>query len=171
MESSLSTLAVLAEVTTGFVAFSAIVASLRVTFGQELAPFQKLLVQFFIVSGMLVVSVVLLPLVLAEFWQDEYTVARYSILYTIAVCGTYFLYYIRQRLRVKAPTPLASLFVMIGYGFWLPGLAIVGTGIYWEPTLGIIAAMGFWGLFSSVVIFVSFLAEFVQPGEPDESDT
>ena len=34
MESSLSTLAVLAEVTIGFVAFSAIISALRVSFGQ-----------------------------------------------------------------------------------------------------------------------------------------
>ena len=165
MESSLSTLAILAEVTTGFVAFSAIVASLRVSFGQKLTPFQRLLVQFFTVSGMLTVSVLLLPLVLAEYWQDEYSVARYSTFYTLAVSGSYLVYNLRQRRRVKAQTPLASVIVMIGYGIWIPVLAIVGTGVYWEPKLAIIASVGFWGLFSSVIIFVSFLAEFVHPEE------
>lgn len=49
MESSLGTLSLLAEILTAFVAFAAIVASLRVNFGAALAPFQKLLVQFFTV--------------------------------------------------------------------------------------------------------------------------
>ncbi len=165
MESSLSTLAVLAEVTIGFVAFSAIISALRVSFGQKLSPFQTLLVQFFTVSGMITVSVLLLPLVLAEFWQDELIVARYAIFYTLSISFPYVIFYIRQRIKIDAPTPFLSLFVMIGYGIMLATLTAVATGIYWQPTLGLIAALGFWGLFSSTVIFVSFLAEFVTPGE------
>ena len=164
MESSISTLAVLAEVTIGFVAFSAIVAALRVSFGQKLMPFQMLLVQFFTVTGMITVSVVLLPLVLLEFWQEELIVAKYATYYTLAAATSYFLYYIRQRTGIKAPTPLPSLFVMVGYGAWLSVFAVVATGIHWQPSLGLIAAIGFWGLFSSAVIFIYFLAEFVTPG-------
>ena len=71
MESSLNTLSLFAEILMAFVAFSAIVASLRVSFGTALTDFQKLLVQFFTVTGMLGVSVFLLPLVIAEFSDSE----------------------------------------------------------------------------------------------------
>ncbi len=165
MDSSLNTLAVLAEVTTGFVAFSAIVATLRVSFGEQLSAFQVLLVQFFTVNGMLTVSIVLMPLVISEFWQDERTVALYSIIYILVSGGTYLVYYIRERLRIEAPTPLASVLVIIGYAVFLTLHTTIVTGLYWEANLGIIVATGYWGLFSSVIIFVSFLAEFVRPGK------
>jgi hypothetical protein len=163
MESSIGTLSVLAEVTTGFVAFAVIVATLRVAFGQKLTQFQMLLVQFFSVNGMLILSVALLPLVLAEFWQDETTVALYTIYYTLFVATTYPAYYIWQRIRIRAPTPIASLFVMIGYAIWLLVLASVAMGILWQPSLAIVISICYWGLFSSAIIFVQFLAEFIYP--------
>ena len=61
LERELATLTILAEVTIAFVAFSAIVASLRVTLGKKLTKFQNLLVHFFTESGMLAVSAALLP--------------------------------------------------------------------------------------------------------------
>ena len=97
MEANLNTLTILAEVTTAFVAFSAIVASLRVTFGQKLSQFQQLLVHFFTESGMLVISITLLPLVLTGFWQDELIVARITTVYTFVITGTYLVFYIRRR--------------------------------------------------------------------------
>ena len=67
MEYNFSTLIVLAEVPTAFVEFSAIIASIRVTFTEALTKFQNLLVHFFTESGMLGVSVCLLPMVLWQF--------------------------------------------------------------------------------------------------------
>ena len=62
MEENFNTLTLLAEVTTAFVAFSAIAGSLRVTLGEKLTEFQNLLIHLFTESGMLVVSIALLPL-------------------------------------------------------------------------------------------------------------
>ena len=166
METNINTLITLAEVTVAFVAFATIVASLRVTLGQELTPFQKLLVQFFTESGMITVSFQLFPLVLAGFLQDELTIAWYSILYALVITAVYLPHYVRRRIRISAPTPLPSLLVMIGYGSWVLVLAIVGTGIYWQPSLVLFAAFCFWCLFSAVVIFASFLASFVQTSQP-----
>ena len=165
MESSFSTLSLLAEILTAFVAFSAIVASLRVSFGAALTEFQKLLVQFFTVSGMLGVSLMLLPLVLAEFWNDEQTIALYSIIYATATSGLYLVVYLAQRLKIQSPTPTVSVLVMIGYAIWLPILVLIAGGVTWDATLGVIAAFGFWILVSSVAIFVYFLYEFIHPGE------
>ena len=147
----------------GFVAFSAIVATLRVSFGEQLSAFQNLLVQFFTVNGMLTVSVALMPLVLSTYWQDEITIARYSIIYILIASGSWLVYYLRQRLRTKSPRPIASASVIIGYVVLLALHTAIVTGLYWEPTLRIIVATVFWGLFSSVIIFVSFLTEFIRP--------
>jgi hypothetical protein len=167
MEYDFSTLTILAEITTAFVAFSAIVASLRITLGKKLTRFQNLLVHFFTESGMLSVSISLLPLVLWPFWQNELIVARYSILYTLVISGTYLVFYIRRRVQIKAPTPLPSLLVMISYGLWVAILASTLTEIFWQPSLAIIAVFCFWALCSSVVVFISFLNTFVESDKAD----
>jgi hypothetical protein len=64
MEANLDTLAVSANVTISFVAFATIIATLRRTLGERLSPLQRLLVRWFTESGMLVVSIQVLPLVL-----------------------------------------------------------------------------------------------------------
>ncbi len=166
METNLDTLTVLAEVTIAFVAFAAIVATLRRTFGEQLSPFQRLLIRWFIESGMLAVSIQLLPLVLAGFWQNEVIVARYSILYTLIVSLAYLVYYLRRRIIIKAPTPLASLLVMIGSAIWLLVLAMAGAGIVLKPSLAIVVAYSFWVLMSGAIIFVTFLATFVFDEDP-----
>lgn len=167
MEHTYNTLAILAEVTTGFVAFSAIVASLRVTLGERLTPFQNLLVHFFTESGMLSVSIALLPLVLGGFWSDASTVGLYSVLYALVSDFTYLAFYVRRRLQIHAPTPLPSLMVMIGYAAWMIVLLAALVGIYWKATLPLVAAFCFWCLFSGVVIFVYFLTTFVDRGEAE----
>ncbi len=162
METNLDTLTILAEVTIAFVAFTAIIATLRRTFGEKLSPFQRLLIHFFTESGMIAVSIQLLPLVLAGFWQDELLVARYTIFYALVVSFAYLISYIRRRIKIKATTPLPSLFVMFGYGVWLPVLAIAAAGIVLQPSLAIIVAFSYWALFSGAIIFVTFLASFVR---------
>ena len=161
MEQNLDTLTVLAEVTIAFVAFAAIIATLRRTFGEQLSPFQRLLIHFFTETGMLAVSIELMPLILAGFWQDELSVARYTIIYTLVAGCAYLISYIRRRTKIQAPTPLPSLFVMIGYGIWLPILATAGAGFVIQPSLEIVVAYCYWALMSGAVIFVTFLASFV----------
>ena len=161
METHLDTLTILAEVTIAFVAFAAIIATLRRTFGEQLSPFQRLLIHFFTETGMLAVSIELMPLVLAGFWQDELPVARYTIIFTLAASFAYLISYIRRRTKIKAPTTLPSLVVMIGYGVWLPVLAMAGAGIVLQPSLAIVVAYCYWALLSGAIIFVTFLGSFV----------
>ena len=161
METHLDTLTLLAEVTIAFVAFAAIIATLRRTFGEQLSPFQRLLIHFFTETGMLAVSIELMPLVLAGFWQDELSVARYTIIFTLAASFAYLISYIRRRTKIKAPTTLPSLVVMIGYGVWLPVLAMAGAGIVLQPSLAIVVAYCYWALLSGAIIFVTFLGSFV----------
>jgi len=168
MEQDFNTLEILAEVTIGFVAFSAIVASLRINLGQKLSPFQRLLVHFFTESGMLIVTAALLPPVLAGFLEEEALIAQISIIYIIVASAVYLAYYIRRRVQIKAPTPITSMAVMIGYGIWLPILLMTLFGVFWEPSLAFISAFCLWGLISSAVIFASFLATFVETGMHQE---
>ncbi len=161
MEHEFNTLIILAEVTTAFVAFAAIVASLNATVGKQLSPYQKLLVHFFTESGMIAVSVALLPLVLWSFRPDDAVVARYTMTYQLVVTGSYLVWYVRQRLRIHAPTPLPSLLVMIGYAAWVPIWLVTLSGAFWSPSLAIISASVLWSLCSGVVIFVYFLSSFV----------
>jgi hypothetical protein len=115
---------------------------------------------------LLAVSIDLLPLVLAGFWQDEETVARYSIVYALIVSLAYLIYYIRQRTIIKASTPPASLVVMIGYGIWLPVLAMAGVRFVLQPSLAIVVAFSFWVVLSAGIIFVTFLASFIFDKDP-----
>lgn len=165
MELSFNTLSLLAEILMAFVAFAAIVASLRVSFGAALTDFQKLLVQFFTVSGMLGVTILILPLVIAEFSNNEKTIAQYSMLYTLTTSGVYLFVYLRQRIRIGSPTPMVSALVMVGYFIWLPVLLLITSGFIFRSSLGVIAAYGFWVLVSSAAIFVLFLYDFIHPGE------
>ncbi len=165
MESSFDVLSLLAEILVAFVAFAAIVASLRVSFGEVLSDFQKLLVQFFTVSGLIGVSIVILPIVLAEFLTNEELIVRYTMFYILATSAVYLFWYLWSRIKIKAPTPLVSALVMIGYFVWSPILILTALGIVFTPTLGLVAAYGFWVLITSVAIFIYFLYEFIHPGE------
>ena len=167
MEHDFSTLTILAEVTIAFVAFAAIVASLKITLGKKLTSFQSLLVHFFTESGLINASVALLPLVLWGFWPDELKVSRFTISYALFTSGSYLIFYIRRRVKISAPTPWPSLLVMIGYGIWLSVLAVTLIGVLWQPSLAIIAASCLWGLFSGAVIFAYYLASFLDSERVD----
>ena len=168
MDQDLNTLMILAEVIIAFVAFAAIVASLRINLGQRLSPFQRLLVHFFTEVGMLNVAIALLPLVLSSFFDDEIKISRITIVSVIGALIIYLIYYVGRRRKIKAPTPILSLMVMIGYAIWVPVLFLSAMGTFWEPTLGIIIAFCFWGLISNAAIFAYFLATFVDTADPQD---
>jgi len=161
MDNPLDALIVLAEVLAAFVAFAVIVASVRVTFGDKLTPFQLLLVHFFTESGMLAMSFPLLAIVLYQFWPDELRVATITTWYSFLMILAYWITYLRRRIRIKAPTPVLSLVNMILWVAWVVILGITLTEIYWLPSLALIAALTLWGLVSAAIIFVSFLSEFL----------
>ena len=161
MENPLGALIVLAEVLAAFVAFAVIVASLRVTFGEELTPFQSLLVHFFTESGMLATSFPLLAIVLYQFWPDELRVATITTWYAFVMIMVYLVSYLRRRIKIKAPTPLLSLLNIILWVVWCLILGITLTEKFWLPSLALIAALTLWGLFSAAMIFISFLSAFI----------
>ena len=98
MEYDTGTLILLAEISIAFVAFAVIVASIRVTNGEKLAPFDLLLVHFFTESGMLATSIAVVPLVLLQFFPNESQVARLTTWYAFLMLVIYLFYYLRRRL-------------------------------------------------------------------------
>jgi len=155
------TLIVLAELTIALVAFVAIVSCLRITSGESLTPFELMLVQFFTESGLLVFSVVVFPLVLLQFWSDERLVAQISCWYALILLAIYFPFYFLRRSRIDAPVYIPLLISSGGWLCWFIALGMTLTGVFWEPSLAIIAAFAFWGLCSFSLIFIAFLSSFV----------
>ena len=115
MEPNFESLIVFAEIGIAYVAFSTIVAALQPIRGKPFTRFQVLLVHFYIESGSLNVGMALLPLVLWNFFHDELMVWRLSIWALLIMTTLYLGTYVIRRRRVRAPTPLPSLLVMVGY--------------------------------------------------------
>jgi hypothetical protein len=167
MQQSLEVLGLLAEITSAFVAFAVIVASIRVCLGQQLASFQLLLVHFFTESGMIVVTACLFLIILGEFLDDEALIANASTWYPLLALTLYLLTYLRRRRAINASTPLLSLMDIIMWAVWLIILIITLTEIFWSPSLAIVMGFYFWGLVSATVIFVSFLSSFLISGKTE----
>lgn len=161
LETEIDTLILLVEVIVAFVAFSSIVASVKMTQGQRVTAHQHLLVHFFTESGMLAASICLLPLVLLGFIDDMVLLTRITCAYTLASVALYLAWYLRRRARIKVPTPIGSAIVILGWMIWIPVLTITAAGKLWEPTLAVIVALGFWSISGSTIVFVTFLATFV----------
>ena len=161
IDNEVNVLILLVQTIVAFVAFSSIVASVKMTIGKGVTPHQRLLVHFFTESGMLAASICMLPLVLMGFSEDLTLVTRITCAYTLLTVSFYLFWYLKRRFEIKAPTPLGSAIVMFGWFVWLPVLAITVTGQIWDPALAIIVALGYWSITGSTIIFVTFLATFV----------
>lgn len=161
MDTDFQTLIVLAEVLVAFVAFAAIVASIRLTVGRDLPPFQRLLIHFFIESGMIGTFIALMPMVLWSFFPDERLVVQVSGAITVVVASAYLAWYLKRRIAIKAPTPIASAAIILGWFLWIPILAAVMSGYLWEPKLAMLEATSLLVLVGGGVIFVTFLRTFL----------
>lgn len=155
-------LLVIAEIGIAFVAFSTIVAALQPIRGKKFTKYQILLVHFYIESGGLNVMLSLLPIILWHFLHDELLVWKLATLAIMLNSIIYLSSYIMRRRKVRAPTPSASLFVMIGYFIWTILLALTLTETFWQPSLAIIEAHLLWGLGSSGIIFVYYFGSFIR---------
>jgi hypothetical protein len=163
MDTDFQTLIVLAEVLIAFVAFSAIVASLKLTIGRELSAFQRLLIHFFVESGMIATMIALMPMVLWGFIPDERLVTQITGGISVVLVVAYLAWYLRRRIAIKAPTPIVSAAIIVGWCLWTPILLAVVAGYLWEPRLVMLEATAFGGLVGGGAIFASFLRTFIDP--------
>lgn len=162
MSNSINTLTLLAEITIAFVAFATITASIKLSIGDELSAYQRLVIHYFTESAMISISVALLALLLLDFFpQGEVFVSTIVCAYAFVIGSLYLLWYMKRRIRIQAPTPLTSALVIASYVVLMFLLAITISGMAWEPSLEIVSAICVTNLVGASVIFVSFLSVFI----------
>jgi hypothetical protein len=110
---------------------------------------------------MLATSIALVPLVLLEFQLDELLTAKIATWFAFLMLIVYLAYYLRRRMRIKAPTPILSIVNIFVWVCWVGVLGVTLSNVFWEPSLAIISAMVFWGICSGALIFMSFLSDFM----------
>ncbi len=162
MENDIDALSILAEVTIAFVAFVTIVASIKLTLGDDLTAHQRLVVHYFTESSMISISILLFTIVLIR-WLPERTelVSTISCIYAFIVTALYLAWYMTRRAAIKAPRPVVSMLVILGYFVMIVLLGITISGIYWQPSIRIVEAICLWNLVGAAVIFTAFLGSFI----------
>jgi hypothetical protein len=150
-----------AEVALAFVAFAAIVATLRQAFGNHFSQLQYVMFRFFVESGMIYVIAAFVTLALHKLISDEQLAWRLSNYYVLANLVLYLPFHVRRRKRLGVAMPAVSLVVIIGYVV-LGGMMVVAISeIWWAPSLFMIALILMWGLVGNALIFLQFLESFV----------
>ena len=162
MENNIDALSILAEVTIAFVAFVTIVASIKLSLGDELTAWQRLVIHYFTESSMISISILLLTIVLIQ-WLPGRTVlvSTISCIYAFIATALYLALYMKRRIAIKAPRPVVSMLVIFGYFVMIVLLGITISGVYWEPTIKIVGAIGLWNLIGAGLIFTAFLGTFI----------
>ncbi|RLA50491.1 MAG: hypothetical protein DRR42_12970 [Gammaproteobacteria bacterium] len=168
MESNIDTLTLLAEITIAFVAFATITASIKMTLGVDLSAYQRLVIHYFTESAMISISIIILTLVLLNFFPDRVELASIiSCIYAFVACSAYMLWYMRRRIAIKAPTPIASMLVIIGYFAMIVLLGITISGLIWKPSIEIVCAVASYNLLGAAVIFSAFLGGFIDSNKDE----
>ena len=114
MENYTAFLEIYIQALLGTVAFMAIVATLRLASGEILPPLQNLVVRFFVEAGLMQLILAMIALFLARNIPDQTEADRLFILLNLVATMLYLAIYVWRRSKIKAPTPLPSLLVMIG---------------------------------------------------------
>lgn len=162
MENDIEVLGLLAEVTIAFVAFVTIVASIKLSFGADLTPYQRLIIHYFTESCLISISILLITIVLIQWFPvDEALVSRIACAYSFIVIGLYLGWYVQRRLALNVAIALVPRLVMGGYLLAVVLMGITISGLIWRPTVTIVEALAVWNLIGAAVIFSSFLSSFI----------
>jgi len=168
VEYDIEVLTILAEVTIGFVAFTTIVAAIKLSLGGELTPYQKILIHYFTESSLLMLSIILLSIILVAYYPgDDESIARIALTYSFITTCTYLFFYLRRRLMLKIPTAMISLVVIVGYFVMITLLGITISPLLWPPMLAHISYMALWNFVSCAAIFTFFLGTFIDSKETE----
>ena len=157
----MNTFETLAQLSMAFVAFATIVITVRTSTGGKLTQFQLLLTHFYIEVGLMAAGLSATALVLLEAYGDTPAVWQISTYLCILSIIGYMPFYFMRRARIKAPTPLITILVSIGYVIVGIALVITATGKLWQPSMSMTAGYVLWILFSSGLIFVKMLEDFM----------
>ena len=139
-----------------------IVASIKLSLGDAMTPYQRLVIHYFTESCLISISILLLTIVLIQWFPERsLLVSTISCVYAFIATALYLAWYMKRRIAILAPRPVVSMLVILGYSVMIVLLGITISGVYWEPTIKIVGAIGLWNLMGAGVIFTAFLSSFI----------
>ena len=151
-----------AEVCLGWVAFTAIVATLRQALGGHFTPLQYVMFRYFVESSLLFFMITLVSIGLHETLREESDAYRITVIIMLISIAVYLPFHIRRRIKLGVSLPPVSLVTIIGYTVLMVLLMLSLFDMWIKPTLGIIAATMIYSLGANTLIFVQFLGSFVE---------
>ena len=161
MDGGVGFLSLYTEILLGTVAFMAIIATLRQTFGEPLTQYQYLIARFFVDMGLLNICILLFNLALFSIISDAdlvWTITLRSI-FVVGLC--YLLYYVRRRFSIRAPRSLPAALVILGYlvVYGAMGVALLQPNLWDYKDFTIIYFC--WAFTSLVIVFMVFMGSFI----------
>lgn len=158
-------LSLYAELCLAWVAFTAIVATLRQALGGHFTPLQYVMFRYFVESSLLFFMMTLASIALLESLSDEQQVWRITILMFAVAIVTYVPFHIRRRTRLGVPLPLASLLITVGYVILFVILVLSLLEVFWRPSLMLVAVTCVYSIGGNSIVFIQFLGTFVEVHE------
>jgi hypothetical protein len=149
------------EVCLAWVAFSAIVATLRQTLGGSFTSLQYVMFRFFVECSLIHFMTALTTFAFLDVLDDEQAVWRASTVLIMAGIIFFLPFHIRRRLRLGVRMPLVSRITMVGYIALFFALSLALLEIWWKPSLGLMATTFIFGMVSNTLLFMHFLGSFV----------
>lgn len=154
-----------AQLCLAWVAFTAIVATLRQALGGNFTPLQYVMFRYFVESSLLFFMMTLASIALLESIDDEQRVWQITIAMFVVAIATYVPFHIRRRIKLGVPLPLTSLMVTVGYSVLLVILVLSLVSDLLRPSLMLVAVTCVYSIGGNSIIFVQFLGTFVEVDE------
>jgi hypothetical protein len=162
MSAAIDFLDIYSEICLGTVAFMAIVATLRQTFGEELTSYQYLITRFFIDVGLVLVFVSMSGLGFFAIYQDVAMTWVLMAWMHIIFYAIYLPYYLnkRRKTEVERTSIAVAVIVSTGTSFINLVLAVFGVSSMLLPAavvLHLVVALG-----ALVLTFLIFVGSFMK---------
>lgn len=167
MVAGLDALYLFVEVNIAFVAFAAIVATLRQSFGGKLTPLQYLLFRFFVESGLLCTFGAFVCILIVTLIEPIALAWWYSTV-VVAVLGfPYLAFHLTRRAKMGLKLHAVSKFLSVVNGCFFLFLAstLIPGGL--APSAATLLIYFTWIFGSLLIVFVQFITLFVDTEEPD----
>ena len=159
------------EVCLAWVAFAAIVATLRQALGGFFTPLQYVMFRYFVECSLMYFMTSLSTVAFLGAMADEQSAWQASAALSLIGLVLYFPFHIHRRVRLGVPMPLVSKVTTFGYLVLFVVLLSALAELWWKPSLGIMAATFIFGMATNTLIFMQFLGSFVEVKDGSTADT
>lgn len=158
-------LSLYAELCLAWVAFTAIVATLRQALGGHFTPLQYVMFRYFVESSLLFFMMTLASIALLESMSDEQRAWEITILMFTVAIATYVPFHIRRRTKLGVQMPITSLFVVVGYVILFIVLLLSLFDVFFRPSLMLVAVTCVYSIGGNSIVFIQFLGTYVEVRE------